>query len=233
MENDNKCREYQKRLGLEEEPIVFRFNTKIGGTSWKSSYWLIYFRNTFDILHELGHILLNNNPYNYTHSHSSWIHSFVNNIIDCFNNYKLVNNPKIPEFALLLSDECYDYTKTLWNKISQSRPHDLIALYCLLFLNWNFVAPIEVKGDRTKTINFTLKKTKKAIIDGLKLSEEVFEDFLNRLIVFNEIKDQWNVKTVSSYILNVLVDKYFANKKQVFNVLRQLIFPSNEYRNFK
>ena len=82
MENENKCREYQKRLGLEAELIVFRFNTKIGGTSWKGTNWVIYYRNDFDILHELGHILLNNNPYNYTHSHSSWIHSFVNNILD-------------------------------------------------------------------------------------------------------------------------------------------------------
>jgi len=226
---EDKCREYQKKLSLENEPIVFRFNTKIGGTSWKGSNWLIYYRNDFDILHELGHLLLNNNPYNYTHSHSSWIHSFINNIIDCFDNYNLVSNPKVPEFASLLSNECYDYTKTLWNKISNSNPYELLVLYCLLFLNWNYVVPFNnMKENRAKTINFTLKKTKKAIIDGLRISEEIFEDFLKDLIFFNEIKNKWNVKTVSSYILNVLVDKKFATRINVLNVLRQLIFSFNE-----
>jgi len=49
------------------------------------------------------------NPKNYIHSHPTWIHNFINNIIDRFDNFNLITNPKIPKFALLLSDECYDY----------------------------------------------------------------------------------------------------------------------------
>lgn len=227
MESESKCRLYQKKLGLENEPIIFKSNNQFGGTSWKGNNWVIYYRNVFDILHELGHILLNNDPYNYTHSHSSWIHSFVNNIIDCFDNYNLVTNPKIPEFASLLSDECYDYTTTLWNKISESNPHELLALYCLLFLNWQYIVPNKVKKNRSKTISFTLKKARKAIINGLRLSEDYFDDFITKLIFFNEIKKNWNVKAVSSYILDVLVGSKIANKNSVLNVLKQLIFSTN------
>lgn len=223
MEYENKSREYQKILGLEHEPIVLRFNNKFGGTSWKEGNWIIYYRNAFDILHELGHILLNNNPNNYTHSHSSWIHSFVNNIIDCFDNYNLVSNPNVPEFALLLSDECYDYTTTLWNKISNSNPHTLLALFCLLFLNWNYVVPSNVKQNRTQTIEFVLKQARKTIISGLNLSDEFFDDLKNRLVYFNKIKNNYDVKTISIYIINVLCETKLANKNNVLNVLRQFI----------
>lgn len=223
MENEHKCKEYQIKLGLKNEPIVFKFNTKIGGTSWNGKNWIIYYRNDFDILHELGHLLLNNNPKNYIHSHPTWIYSFINNIIDCFDNFNLITNPKIPEFASLLSDECYDYTTTLWNRISQSTPHKLLALFCLLFLNWNYIVPNTLKKNRTQNINFVLKQAKRAIFTEIFLSEEYFDDFKNRLAYFKAIKDKYNIKTISSYILNILVDTRLASKNTVLTVIRQLI----------
>ena len=64
-------RKFIKIFGLEKENIKFRYKyTSRPRVLWvlEGEFWLIDYDNKFHLLHELGHLFIDNNPQHYCHS---------------------------------------------------------------------------------------------------------------------------------------------------------------------
>ena len=155
--NDQLGKKYQDILGLSDEPIGF-VKSDISSVGWweKNKIWVVEYTNEKDLIHELGHIHLDNNRNHYTHVDGrNSIDYPINAIIDIFVDYRLCKLSKIPGY--------YEYT--LQNhlemivNISNKRDLTMFGLQvemgtcCLIYLFSRYVLE---KADKNNQVRFKI-----------------------------------------------------------------------------
>ena len=196
---------YQKILKLEGESIEFLYDRR-GGRSTRNpsnTYWEIYGFCTFDIIHELGHILFDSNYYHYIYNiTNNPIFRTINNVYDSFINYSLVINPNVPEYAKVLYRGCLDIKINIGSKISKYDRYEILGIYCLLYLSLKYVLPDRESFTSKRWPPF-LEKLETKIKNDLQITEN-FTLFEKKLDYFKDIRETSDLNTIANYILSLV-----------------------------
>jgi len=200
-EFDTEGKRYQKKLGLEQEKIEFRFQR--GGQIIRdvsNTFWIIKGSTYNDIMHELGHLLFDNNPVHYNYSINYHpIFMTVNSILDGFINYFLIKHPAIPEFAKSLYRICLDLKSYIIKSFDNFDNYFLLEKYTLFYLTLNYILPNR-ESFQSKIWNPFLKKIHKKIVEHSEISEKIFINFQGRLDLFDGVKNTSDLDKIANFI---------------------------------
>ena len=226
--NENEFKEeglkYHKILKLEGESIEFLYDRR-GGRSTRNAnntYWKIYGFNTFDIIHELGHILFDSNYYHYIYNITNDpIFRTINNVYDSFINYSLVINPNVPEYAKVLYRGCLDIKINISPNLSKFDGYQILGVYCLLYLSLNYVLPDRESFTSKKWPSF-LEKLKKKIKNDLQIAES-FTLFEKKLDFFKDIRETSDLSTIANYILSIVQSLDIGHTKASKDLIKKIL----------
>ncbi len=215
---------YQKILKLEGERIEFFYDRRGGRTTRNANntYWEIYGFNSFDIIHELGHILFDPNYNHYIYNiTNSPIFRIINNVYDSFINYGLVINPNVPEYAKVLYRGCLDIKINIAPNLSKFDGYKILGFYCLLYLSLNYVLPDRESFTSKKWPAF-LEKLKKKIKNDLQIAEN-FTLFENKLDNFKENRETSDFSTIANYILSIVQSLDIGHIKASKDLIKKIL----------
>ncbi len=215
---------YQFVLGLEDISIIYKrdgIQSKIIFYPQANKY-IIFFLDEHTLQHELGHILIDKNPNHFVGDEklldlSPRITNVIQDII--VENY-LVHDLKIPNYYEI---EIQGINKLVNDIIKTKNIRNEIdfANYCTIFLSLHFFLKDKDKKILKSNWIFCLNILRKALIKIFDLSEEIFKDFNERLMEFNDIKDYFDMRSVANYTLRCLWALNKWTKKELARLLKK------------
>ncbi len=223
----------QRMLGLNHIPIVFIKSENVSNIYYNKQIkkFVIDYKDEMNLIHELGHIIFNNNPKHYEIENPREVQEphpielIMNAIIDIFVDFNLSYNLEIPKYHDNHLEQQSKSVKKILSAINNNKSLNLnigLGHYIHIFLTVNIYLKEEEKKTYSKKWNICLKRLKRRLIYGLNLSEEKFKDLEKKLMKIPELIDKPDLRNIAEFILNSLLILGLWTKSDLYYKLKDV-----------
>ncbi len=230
-EESPRGKDLQHQLGLDSLIILFQNSDEPAHVYYDPnlSKFIIYYRSDNDLIHELGHLIIDSKPEHYK-VEKPWeeekrdhIDNIINAIIDIIVDYNLVMTYKMGKFYddTALESKVADKIIKIVNENKKMGEKFQLADYCYIYLKLNFYLKDEDKLKVSKRMKTSLKKIRQRSLYKLKMSSEKFKDIEDKLSKIKNIKNFNDMKEICEYFHSILAEINLWNKNVILNKLKK------------